>query len=78
MTDKGRAYALVGMWSAQKTLTDADADLLEQEFAAVRADERQQIVAWLRDRTFLSGLTDLSWETLHVAADQIERGEHAR
>lgn len=49
---------------------------LAETFAAVRADERRAVVAWLRERAEFTFSVDPGY-ALGRAAELIERGEHA-
>ncbi len=70
--DRERASEWAAWWLRQEWMNCIPIDPLAAEFAAVRAEERAAIVAWLLRR---SDLGDGSG-SLYGAASAIERGEH--
>ena len=66
MTDEERAARMVRGWWPDKRSNGQNAEMLAAEFAAVRAEERAKVVAWLRRHTYAQ------------EAAMIERGDHDR
>lgn len=85
MTDEERSRALIDRWAKlfSDELDDEDTfETLSCQFAIVRTNERQAIVASLRKhaevRRLTPGLAPIHRaDVIDAIADQIERGEHS-
>lgn len=81
MTDEERAWAVRDRLKVHLLSSRTDDEFvadLAQDFAAVRADERRRIVAWLRERSITrrEAAALVNAEIIDAVANWIERGEH--